>query len=334
MHRPLRTSLIAVTAALVGLPDSAGAQTIEESLRRLGTENAILYAHPVVSGVGAALNSGFYHTARAHSPLGFDFGIRAMGAFVPAADRAFVPILPASLEYRGITYADPYGSPPGVPLESPTALGEGTGIVLMPQGGYRQALLAAGENPDDFNIQFPEGFDFPAVPMAVAQLGLGVGFGTDAMVRFIPSVQLSQDVGSVSLFGVGLKHQIDRWFPGPSPVNLSASFGWQRLEVGSYLEARAKHASLIASRDVAFLTLYAGGTLEDTDVDIEYTVSNAAGIPGVPADGEVIAFTDDSDNSARFTVGSTFNLLLLRLNVDYSFSDYNVLNVNLLVSYR
>lgn len=325
---------VLAAALLAVLPASSGAQGIEESLRSLGAENARLYGHPVVSGMGAALNSGFWHTARVHRPLGFDFGVRAMGAWIPRSADTFVPVLPASVEFSGQTYADPYGPAPGVPLASPTALGDGEGIVLQPRGAFRDALLEAGENPRGYEIALPRGFDFPAMPMAVAQLGLGVGYGTEAIVRFLPDIHLHDDVGSVGLFGFGVKHSVDRWLPGPSPFHLAISAGWQRLTVGEYLEARARQVSLVASRDVAFLTVYAAGMLEATTVDVEYTVEGTAGIPGLPAEGETVAFSDEADNSARFTLGTTFNFFALRLNADYSFSEYDVLTVHLLVSWR
>jgi len=326
--------LAAIAAGGVLLPSRAGAQGIESSLQQIGVDNARLYSHPLTSGLGGALNSGFYHTAKVHRTGGFDFGVRAMGAFIPDVADTFVPILPGSVSFGNQTFQDPYRPVGGGALVSPTVLGKGGGLRLEPQGAFAQALTAAGENPGAFDLVLPQGFDFPAVPLAVAQVNVGLALGTEALVRFIPTVRVGNDIGAISLFGFGVKHSIDQWIPGPTPLNLALQFGYQTLHAGSYLDARAVQGSLIASRDLGLLTLYGAGGLEKTTVDVSYTVRNPAGLPGLPADGQTLSFSDEADGHSRLTVGSTLNLILLNLNVNYSFAHYSVLSADVLFSFR
>jgi len=331
-----RTALLAGAAltltALTAAP--AGAQDIAGSLETLGVENAKLYVGPVTSGLAAAMNSGLFHTARVHKPLGLDIGVRGMGSVVSDVDDTFVPVLPASVDFLGVTYAAPYGPPAGAALLSPTAVGQGVGLVLEPQGSFRQALVSAGQNPASFNIALPEGFDFPVVPYGAIQGSLGLVLGTEALVRFIPSIEISQDVGSIEMFGFGVKHSIDQWFPVPSPINIAVAYFHQELDVGTYLDASSDAFSLIVSKDLPVLTLYAAGTIEDANLDIQYTVANTAGIPGVPANGTRIAFQTDSPNDSRLTVGFTLNLGPLKLNGDYAVADQNVVSAGVFFGFR
>lgn len=331
-----RTTRAPLTLAAVGLllvpgRDARG-QDVEEAIRRLGAENARLYAHPVTSGLGAALSSGLFYRASVHRTLGFDVGVRAMGAFVPASGESFVPVLPASLTFRGRRFEDPY-APRGA-LRSPTVVGEGEGMVAVPSGEFREALLQAGEDPADFELRFPDGLDLPAVPFAVAQVSVGLPAGTEATVRFTPSVSLGEDIGSVSMVGFGLKHSLGQWLGLPPGLHLAVAGGWQRLEAGDYLELEARHAALVVGGDVALLSLYGALGLEDAGADVDYLLANEAGNPALPPAGTRIRFEDDGENDVRGTAGLTFHLGAVGLNAEYSAAAYSVATASLIVGTR
>lgn len=316
--KPLGT--LTVVGALLLAPAGAGAQGIEESLQVLGTENARLYAAPVTAGLGAALNSGLFHRASVHRPLGFDVGVRAMGAFVPGADQTFVPVLPASLTYGGRTFETPYAA--RGELRSPTVVGSGAGFVAEPTGEFRDALLQAGEDPADFELHFPDGLDLPAVPFAVAQLSVGVPLGTEVSARFTPSVDLGGDVGTVSMIGFGARHSLDRWLALPSPLRLSVAGGWQRLEAGDYLDLEAIHAALVAGGHVSLLDLYGAFVFEDASAEVDYVLRNETGNPALPAGGTRLRFVEDGGNTWRGTAGVTLGFGVVGLNAEYSLARY------------
>ncbi len=312
--------VLVVAGALLLPAPGARAQELEESLQGLGEENARLYAHPVAAGLGAALNSGLFYRASVHGPLGFDVGIRAMGAFVPRADESFVPVLPASLTYRDQTFEDPYA--PVGELRSPTVVGEGTGLVAEPSGEFRDALIQAGENPADFELRFPDGLDLPAVPFALAQVSVGVPLGTELSARFTPSVNLGDDVGSVSMVGFGVKHSLDQWLAFPPGLRLGVAGAWQRMEAGDYLDVEASHAALIVGGDVSLLSLYGALGLERTSAEVDYILENEGGNPALPSGGTRIRFSDDGENVVRGAAGLTFDLGVVKLNAEYALADY------------
>ncbi|MEK7749163.1 MAG: DUF6588 family protein, partial [Bacteroidota bacterium] len=49
---------------------------IGAQLSKVAGKNAENYMSPFLSGLGADLNSGFYHSADLHGTLGFDVGIK------------------------------------------------------------------------------------------------------------------------------------------------------------------------------------------------------------------------------------------------------------------
>lgn len=329
----IRTTVSACSVLLVTillLPVDAIAQSIEGELEGLAVDNAQLYMHPIATGFGVSLGSGFAETARTHGTLGFDLGVRVMGAFVPDADRSFVPVLPTSVIFQDIQYLSPYGVQGGGAGLTPTAAGEGSGVILAPQDTYRDAILDAGQDPDDYNVPFPEGLDLSAVPFALIQGSVGIGFGTDVIARVIPPYEVNSEVGKVSALGFGVKHSIDQWLPALFPVDLAALAGWQTFEVGDYLEARAVTTALIASKGLGPLTIYGTGGYDRSTVDVTYTVQNAA----LMEDGTTFEFTYESRRGFRGALGLGLQLLLLDLSAEYAVGAYNTASVKAGISFN
>ena len=235
---PVRRAVVAAATLLpLLLPGALRAQGLAGSLADLARENAEPFVAPVFEGLGTALSSGFTQSASVHDQLGFDLGVRVVGALVPAEKETFTAVLPSSVTVTlggtERTYTDPY-APEGGSLATATAVGPGQGIRAVPTGAFAADLEAAGEDPtsDRWAIPFPDGVDIPAIPFAVIQGSLGLGFNTDVTVRFIPEIDAHEDVGAVHTFGFGAKHEVTGWFPGPTPVDVSIGGGYQTSRVG------------------------------------------------------------------------------------------------------
>lgn len=317
------------------LPAEARGQSVQGELESLAVDNAELYLDPIATGFGVALGSGFAQSAVPHQPLGFDLGIRVMGAFVPDTERSFLPALPTSVTYDGQEYQQaPYTYQGDGSGRTPTAAGEGAGVVVSPNGAFRSAIENAGEDPADYDLAFPDGFDVPAVPFAIIQGSLGVGAGTDLTLRLIPAYEVDTEVGEISALGFGIKHSIDQWLPGTFPVDLAALAGWQTFGVGDYLDASALNLGLIASRGLGPLTLFTTGSYESSALDVSYTVRNPEGNPGLPADGATYGFSYESEGSARGAAGIALKLLLLDVSAEYALGTYNTASVKAGISFR
>lgn len=321
------TLRLALSMILVGTPVSG--QDVLTSLSVLAEENARLYVSPLSTGLGAALNSGFYQSAEAHGRFGFDIGIRVMAALPPDEAGFFQPVLPGSVTFEDVTYVDPYELV-GEGM-SPTAVGNGSGAVLQPRVGspFYNALLAAGEDPADFAVQFPEGADIPAVPFVVLQGSVGIGFGTDITLRYLPSFNVHDDVGEIGAFGYGLKHSLTQWLPASPMVDLAVTAGWQDLSLGNYLDASASSYGLIGSVSQGPVTVYTTVRREQATVDVSYTVENEDGSLGIPVDGVQIGFRNELPAETLFGAGLTLGFVGLQLSGEYSFADYNTVAVRI-----
>ena len=318
----------AALALLAGSPGSLSGQDISESLSSLNEENGKLYIGPLSTGLAAALNSGFYHTAEVHDVLGFDAGFRVMGSFVPEDLDTFEPVLPDTITIEGRFFTDPYG-PAGSSRRSPTVTGVGDGIILVPQGEFRDSLLALGEDPADWAIQFPRGFDIPVAPYAAIQGAIGIPLGTELVLRFIPSFTPSDDVGAISMIGGAIKHSIDQWIWDAPPLNLAVAFGFQHFKVGDYLDANSTQFSLIASKKVSVVTLYGAGTFENANLDISYEFEPDI-VADVPVELQKVEFTQETPNDVTLKLGATLVLGPVGLNAEYTVASRDVFTASLI----
>jgi hypothetical protein len=323
---------VAAALALVAftLPPQARAQDAEviRQVETLASDNAPLYLGPITRGIGAALNRGTFFTAEPRGVLGFEVGIAAMGAWVPDVDDTFVPVLPAQVTYRGATYDNPYGTAAGA---SPTVAGEGEGVRIQPGAELSAAAVAAGQDPSELAIPFPRGLDIPLVPFAVLQAAIGLPGGTEVSIRGFPSVEVSEDVGSVGALGFGVTHSISQYLP-LTLLNLAAHLSWQSAEVGDYLDADALGFGLLASVDTGPVSLFGAGMREDPEVTLGYTVSNPDGNPALPRDGLRIVVSPELEPTTRFTAGATLHLLAFKLSAAWTSGDYQTLALKALVA--
>jgi hypothetical protein len=171
------------------------------------------YLSPYLNGFGASMTGGWYNTASAHKPLGFDITITANVAIVPKTYRTYDV---DALELNGLVRA------PGTDQYAPTVAGEDVEGALMQYNieGFQQ---------DAFEL--PPGTNFPYVPSPMIQAGIGIYKGTEIMGRFMPKIGY-RDKGKFGFWGIGLKHDIKQWIPGLKdlPVlNISIMGGYTKL---------------------------------------------------------------------------------------------------------
>lgn len=64
--------------------------------------------------------------------------------------------------------------------------------------------------PQFFNL--PEGANINYLTAMVPQVEIGALYGTELLLRLIPSVNMGKDIGKFAFWGVGLKHSISQYF--------------------------------------------------------------------------------------------------------------------------
>jgi len=311
---------------LLLLPVSVQAQGLDTDLAGLARENAELYVAPVTLGLGYAMGGGYFDSAAAMRRFGFDVGVRVMGALPSEASKTFEAVLPSTITFEGQTFPNPYRIQGGSPA-TPTATGQGPGIVLEPRAAFLEYLEGEGRNPEDYLIRFPEGADLPVIPYFVAHASMGIGWGTEISARLMPEVELSDEMGGASAFGFGVKHTVSHWLAEPSPIDVAVWYGRQNVKVGDYLDGNTNQYGVMAGRGFGPLSLYGTGMMRTASIGVSYTVENPGEIPGLPTDGEEVGFTSRLDSRLVFGAGFQLRLLLLNLSAQYTADEFSTLSL-------
>ena len=317
MASTLRSFLVGILLlALTGLlAPHASAQDVVDNLGEIGEEYATGYTQPFTNAFGTNLNSGLFHSA----DLGGFFpmvnvyvGVKAMGAFVPGEDETFsltlnegeTVSLPGRDEQVNVAETRTFDDLPTVfgtsdiePINVPVATEAGEEeIEIEPLPGVTQP---------------------PAVPLMAPQVGVGTLFGTDLVVRYLPSGILSpSSYGSFGLTGVGVRHDVNQYLP-PIPVSFAAQLTWQSLDIednagNDVFTSTNWAASLIASRSFMVVTVYGGLQAERASFDVTYDLTLPDGST------ERIDLNLTGDNRFRALLGASLNLGLVVVNTDVS----------------
>ncbi|MDO8549883.1 MAG: hypothetical protein Q7S39_07020 [Ignavibacteria bacterium] len=256
------------------------------------TESEITeYARPFGTSLGMAFNSASYHTAKVADFFGFAISLKGMYIFVPDDDLTFTPSLPSGYNADQKT-ATVYGN---------------EGVSYYGPQGY---------------IVYPPGIDRSSLPVVLPQIS-GSFMGTEVMLRYLPSISLSNDE-DLSMFGIGLKHSISRYIP-LSPVDISVQFLYNNLEITGVMDISAIAFNAHASRSFGLFTLYGGLQYESSTFDLQYIFTDPSNLDPLKK-GEEIKVSIDGDNNFRGTLGGSLKLAVIVLNIDYSLGAQSVLS--------
>ncbi len=362
--------LIFVFALLVTMFGTSSAADVDfqEQLQKLAKTNAKDYIGPFSTAFGSGMNSGLYHTAKPHSFLGFDISVKMAYVSVPDEDQVFdfdagyLPLtgltdLGLSIDSLSIDMSIMYperesqtvfgenqaGSIPAAPSNADSALTQAL-LDTMDQtfiDGIDQAVWDAmkttlGANLHD--IPTPRGIGISGLPIIIPQVSLGLLFQTEVTLRYLPSIDAGK-VGNIDFLGIGVKHNIDQYIPIPLfPLDISAQFFWQKLNIGDLLESNHIAYNLQVSKKIGIgisITPFLGIGLESSTLDVEYKV-DAPNVtdPAHIFHGQTLAFDLEGKNTTRITGGFTLALGLMTINADYSIGEYNTASVGLGLTLR
>lgn len=309
------------------------------------------YLAPYFNAVGAGLSGGWYNTAKPHKPLGFDLTFSANVAIVPTSDRTFDV---SSLNLSQMEPADQNNT------VSPTVAGKNSEGVSM----VYQQLTQAG-------FSMPKGTGNPFVPVPMIQLGLGIFKGTELMGRYMP--QLGYKDFKSSLWGIGIKHNIDQWIPVIKRVpvfNFSVMGGYTVFQskvgvditpesVGAVdisgadwtnqsvnMEVRNFTANLLLSFNFPVVCLYGGAGFSNTRSSLktvgnypipEFDEPNLQMVVDAPTVDPIdidIKNNDGSVTKPRLNAGLRLKFAVITLHFDYTYAYYNVVSAGLGISVR
>jgi hypothetical protein len=305
------------------------------------------YGEPLFKGFGLGLNSGWNNTAKTKKLLHFDLRITANVAQVPTSDKTF-DVTKIGLS-NNVRPADPSQT------IAPTFAGDNntTGPLL-------NIYDANGNKVSQFNT--PKGV-ISIIPAPQVQLTVGLVKNTDLTVRYIPSIKLGSNTGSVSMYGFGLKHDIIQDFAGKKgkkiiPFDLAIAFGYSHLNLNIPLTVNPDNgaqpkdgqqstdfsnqrisgtfnsfmAQAIISKKLLFFTPFLAVGYNTTQTSVgalgNFPVTTGGTIlgPTYTTYTDPINIKETSVNGLRADVGFQLNLAIFRIYASYSAAQYQSVN--------
>ena len=286
------------------------------------------YFSPFANTLGAGLNNGWYNTAKPHKLGGFDI---SLGFNIVSVSDDFQSFNPNDLT----NFSSEQSS------TTPTSMGEGDG-----------ANIIYNVNGQEIPFKMPNQNTALSI-FLVPTLNAGVGLikSTEINVRYIPKYNFDIGFvgeGSIDLIGLGLKHDILQWIPIANKLpfdlsiqggitNLKTVFEFENNDVKQDLELSvlAQNYNLIISKKFLMLTGHAslGYQKSSTNFSSNTYFNLGEGVNSlsfnVPSE---IKF--DPSSGIRANVGARFQLAILTIYANHTFSDYPITTAGIGISFR
>ena len=292
------------------------------------------YLNPLVTSINFGTASGWSQTAKTHKKFGFGITVSVSSFIIPSDTERF-----STNGFNSLTSSSEY---------LPTVLGGNTNETL-----YVSITNLSDSDliPNNLNTSFsaPSGikeslpFDMLITPNI--QLGLGLPFKTDLIVRYIP--RRSSNNTYTELKGFGLKHDLLQHFgqTDKAPLlslsllaaysNYTVNYNLQRnsnlsgfnqtagIEMENYL------LQLISSIDVKLITLYTGvgfsknhSTLEVLgNYNLNYNIDDTAQVYTVSVSNPLNIEWEKEFINAK--AGISFNLPGIKIFADYTIQEFD-----------
>ena len=297
------------------------------------------YMNPLMKGAIYSSNSGWYNTAKVHSKLGVDLSFRLNTTFVPSSDQIF-----SISDLENIT---------SNAKNLPTIIGENKQenlLITIPADGLLPELKTTVKAPKGIKSKLPLG----GVPAPVLQLGIGIPFDTEIIIRYSP--EYHRKGIDMSLKGLGIKHNLLQYFEpiDKFPLNISAFASFSKMEIDYDIQSFSSikgsgqiaefslnnyNLLLLASLDILVINFYFGFGITGGNssfkmigrYDLEYqTQSN------VPVNKTIIDPIDMNFDTSNFqtTIGAKYKFLIFSAYIDFSSQQYKTLSVGISTNFR
>ena len=183
--------------------------------------------------------------------------------------------------------------------------------------------------------------------------GIGLVKETEIDIRYIPTYNYKLGFagkGSIGLWGIGVKHDVLQWIPVVGdviPMNLSLQLGHTALNTkfdvesaaGAQqtveLDVQATTVNLIASKKILMLTAYAGigynSSKTNFNTNTAFTLKTENNNINLDVPLEMQFATQ---NEIRTNIGLRFNLTVIAIQANHTFSRYPVTTLGIGISLR
>jgi len=290
------------------------------------------YFDPLYKGLGVGLSDGWTNTAKSKGFLKFEVRVSASAAIVPQSARSY------DVNTLGLSNIKPAA---GASSIGPTAFGNDR------EGGRMQIYTSNGMPTTTF-FNLPQGVGFHIVPSAQIQATLGLPKNIDISLRAMPKIKLSDDLGSLSMIGVGAKVELLPLFMEKDeliPVDIAISGGFTQykytlpLNINNTANSDQKidatfngvNIDAIISKKILFFTPFAsvGYQTSTTNLKALGTYSFDTG------NGTSVSYTDPVSvkqkdiDGLKASVGFQLKFGFFKLYGSYTAAKYNLFNAGI-----
>ncbi len=348
--------LLSLATLILTVNQSSAQKGVTTILQGSATDAEALmrsYLNPMGNAFGAALNGGWFNTAKSHGLARFDLTFTANFAFIPSSENNFIVPNGNVIKASGTSATSPSIS------GNSTTVGPTMNVVV-------QSPLT-GNDTTVTTFQMPKGLYFKSVMMPILQLNVGLIKQTELAVRYMPEGNVPGVIDSKThLWGIGFKHGLTQYIPfgGLAPIDIALQFGYTSM--GSALDISVKPdataiptsttdysgqqlkynvtawtANLLVSKKVAMVTFYGGigynhsssnlilaGKYPITTIETSTTSANIGKFK-IQDINDPIDLQFNGIKGGRGTLGVRFKLLFFTLHADYTFAQYSVLTAGL-----
>ena len=287
------------------------------------------YVAPLGQSLTYSLNSGWASSAKTHKKFGFDITIGVSSPSVSDQAKSFkiADLGLQQLSSTATTASTVFGAKRNT-----------TFTYTLPGTGTSQSLEMPGGLGDDLVMN--------SVPATYAQVGLGLFFETDLMVRYVPEIE--NHGAKFGLFGIAFKHNLMQYFGimDKLPLNISAIASYSRMNLEYQLSSI--NTDQMVNYDVDTFTIQALGSLDFPIISIVGGIGYGKGDVAFDmlgdytitlADGTSKSLSDPLKSEKAYTgthamIGARVNLLFLKIFANYTLQEFNTLNVGVSISFR
>ena len=283
------------------------------------------YVAPLGQSLTYSLNSGWASSAKTHKKFGFDitFGINSPSV----SDNA------KSFNIKALNLQELTSSA----TRANTVFGANSNTTFtytIPGTSITQSLEMPGGLGDELIMN--------SVPAPYLQVGLGLFFETDLIVRYVP--KLENQGAELGLLGIGFKHNLVQYFGfmDKLPLNISALASYSKMNLEYQLSSTSPDQMI--NYDVDTFTLQAIGSLDFPIISIVGGIGYGNGdiafnmlgdysllYPGTPKDP---LSSEKTYTNTHAVIGLQANLLFLKLFANYTLQEFNTLNIGMSLSFR
>ncbi|MCW3785686.1 DUF6588 family protein [Plebeiibacterium sediminum] len=290
-----------------------------------------LYLEPLAKMQKGNLNSGWYHAAKTHRFLGFDFSISmAMTNMSEIKKGFYITDLP---DFDN-NYTVQATSTPITPNVS----------------GETDYLSVIKSNSTGQTITLPNGSGLTKISTPMLSAGIGLPYNTELRLNYLPKYK-NNDIGSTTKYGASIKHSIKEYIPGLDEIpilSLAVMGGYSIMQndidvtypantsSGQQLHGKASGYTgrILVGMDLRVFSAYAGigygASTVDYSLEGNYYVGNTAN--QIEETNPITVSYDYSQIDINFGINA--KIKFIDLFADYSFGGYNTLNFGIGYNFR